>query len=55
MKRMHPRGRGRGFMVQKPFSEITVIVRETEVEAAAKKGARKGGGKKAAAASKEAE
>jgi large subunit ribosomal protein L22 len=69
MKRFAARGRGRGFRVLKPFSQITVVVRETEEaeapkkkakaapkKAAAKTGAGKTGGKsKAAAAQKEAE
>ena len=33
MRRWHARGRGRGALVQKPFSQITVIVREKEEEA----------------------
>jgi large subunit ribosomal protein L22 len=62
MKRFAPRGRGRGAPILKPFSQITVIVREkAEEEAKPKKaaaksgGAKKGGAKKAAAAEKEAE
>ncbi|MCB1526920.1 MAG: 50S ribosomal protein L22 [Hyphomicrobiaceae bacterium] len=39
MKRFHARGRGRASGIEKPFSQITVIVREVdEQEAAAKKG-----------------
>jgi len=34
MKRFHARGRGRSAMVLKPFSQITVIVREVKQEAA---------------------
>jgi large subunit ribosomal protein L22 len=30
MKRFHARGRGRGSRILKPFSQITIIVRETE-------------------------
>lgn len=30
MRRFHARGRGRSSMVQKPFSQITVIVREVD-------------------------
>ena len=37
MKRFAARGRGRGFQVLKPFSQITVIVRQTAEEAEAKK------------------
>lgn len=33
MKRFAARGRGRGFSIMKPFSQITVVVRETEGEA----------------------
>jgi large subunit ribosomal protein L22 len=33
MKRFAARGRGRGFQILKPFSQITVVVRETEAEA----------------------
>ena len=66
MKRFHPRGRGRGAPVMKPFSQITVVVRETEDEpkekkakgaktAAAKAGAAKKSAPKKAASNKEAE
>jgi large subunit ribosomal protein L22 len=66
MKRFAARGRGRGFRILKPFSQITVVVRETEAEEpkakakkdAAKKAAAKPAKKpaaKAAAAEKEAE
>ena len=70
MKRFAARGRGRGFQILKPFSQITVVVRETEAEepkaktkkGAAKKAAAKPAGAKkpaaktkAAAAEKEAE
>lgn len=34
MKRFHARGRGRSAMVMKPFSQLTVIVREMKPEAA---------------------
>lgn len=30
MKRWHPRGRGRGARILKPFSNLTIIVREQE-------------------------
>jgi large subunit ribosomal protein L22 len=33
MKRFAARGRGRGFRILKPFSQITVVVREAEAEA----------------------
>ncbi len=35
MKRFHARGRGRGARVLKPFSEITVVVRQPQEEGAA--------------------
>ncbi|WP_295559841.1 50S ribosomal protein L22 [uncultured Hyphomicrobium sp.] len=49
MKRFAARGRGRGFSIMKPFSQITVVVRETEAEAEKPKAKSKGAGKKAAA------
>jgi large subunit ribosomal protein L22 len=66
MKRFAARGRGRGFSIMKPFSQITVVVRETEAEAEkpkaakgkdakAKKPAAKAKAAKAGAAQKEAE
>lgn len=58
MKRFAARGRGRGFSIMKPFSQITVIVRETDAEAEkpkAKKGKdAKGAAPKKAAAKKPA-
>jgi large subunit ribosomal protein L22 len=33
MKRFHARGRGRSAGIMKPFSQITVIVREAKQEA----------------------
>ncbi|MEL6373767.1 MAG: 50S ribosomal protein L22 [Pseudomonadota bacterium] len=40
MKRYHARGRGRMFQIQKPFSQITIVVQEKpESEAAAAEGA----------------
>jgi large subunit ribosomal protein L22 len=47
MKRFAARGRGRGFSIMKPFSQITVVVRETETEAEKPK-AKKAKGKEAA-------
>ena len=38
MKRFHPRGRGRSGKIMKPFSQITIVVREKPEEAEAKKG-----------------
>jgi large subunit ribosomal protein L22 len=35
MKRFHARGRGRGARILKPFSQITVVVRETQAAPAA--------------------
>ncbi len=37
MRRFHARGRGRAAVVEKPFSQITVVVRETDAEAEAAK------------------
>ncbi|MEQ1673335.1 MAG: 50S ribosomal protein L22, partial [Hyphomicrobium sp.] len=56
MKRFAARGRGRGSAIFKPFSEITVIVRETEpvVKEPKSKVAAKAKPAKAAAAKKEA-
>lgn len=58
MHRMHARGRGRSAPVEKPFSQITVVLKEVEEEAAGKKKGGKGTKKpapKRAAAKKEAE
>jgi len=41
MKRFAARGRGRASQILKPFSQITIIVRQTEEEKAAKKRAEK--------------
>ncbi|MBS0238914.1 MAG: 50S ribosomal protein L22 [Proteobacteria bacterium] len=54
MKRFHARGRGRGASILKPFSQLTVIVRQVEEEKAEKKKAAKKPAKKSAAAAKEA-
>jgi large subunit ribosomal protein L22 len=35
MKRFHPRGRGRSGQILKPFSHLTIIVRQVEAEAKA--------------------
>ena len=35
MKRFHARGRGRASRVEKPFSHLTIVVREVAVEEAA--------------------
>ena len=35
LKRFHPRGRGRAAGIQKPFSQLTVVVREVSAEAEA--------------------
>jgi large subunit ribosomal protein L22 len=37
MKRFHPRARGRGAAIMKPFSQITIVVEEKRAEAPAKK------------------
>lgn len=65
LKRFAARGRGRGFQILKPFSQITVVVREKEEEEAPKAKTAKGKAAKpkagankaaeAAAAEKEAE
>ena len=57
MKRFHARGRGRGAPVMKPFSQLTVVVRQVEQEKVEKKAAKKsasGKAPKAQAKSKEA-
>lgn len=41
MRRFHARGRGRAAVVEKPFSQITVIVRETDADAQAEAEAKK--------------
>jgi large subunit ribosomal protein L22 len=33
MKRMHARARGRGARIEKPFSQITIVLRDTSVVA----------------------
>ena len=57
MKRFAARGRGRGSAIFKPFSEITVVVRETEpvIKEPKSKAGAKAKPAKAAAAKKEAE
>ena len=54
LKRFHARGRGRGARVLKPFSELTIVVREEKQEEKKKKAKGKPGAKKPAAAKKEA-
>ena len=56
MKRFHARGRGRGAPIMKPFSQLTVVVRqvEQEKEKPAKKAAKKAAKKPVEAASKPA-
>ncbi len=39
MKRFHARGRGRGSRILKPFSQLTVVVREVQPAAAAEEAA----------------
>jgi large subunit ribosomal protein L22 len=41
MKRFHARGRGRGSSIIKPFSQLTVVVRQVEQEKGEKKSAKK--------------
>ncbi|MDO9382815.1 MAG: 50S ribosomal protein L22 [Hyphomicrobiaceae bacterium] len=50
MKRFMARGRGRAASVSKPFSQITVIVRQTDVDAKAAKKAKKADAKAKATA-----
>jgi len=47
MKRFHARGRGRGSSILKPFSQLTVIVRQVEQEKVEKKTAKKPAAKSA--------
>ena len=47
MKRFHARGRGRSSGIFKPFSEITVVVRQKDEEKAEKSKAKKGAAKTA--------
>jgi len=57
LKRFHARGRGRGAGILKPFSELTIVVREQKEEKKAKAKGKGGKGKPAAkkpAAKKEA-
>jgi large subunit ribosomal protein L22 len=59
LKRFHARGRGRGAGILKPFSELTIVVREQAKEEKKAKAKGKGGkgkpaAKKPAAAKKEA-
>ncbi|CCB65787.1 MULTISPECIES: 50S ribosomal protein L22 [unclassified Hyphomicrobium] len=49
MKRFHARGRGRGAAILKPFSQLTVVVRQVEEEKTEKKKAAKKSAPKAAA------
>lgn len=49
MKRFHARGRGRGASIMKPFSQLTVVVRQVEEEKVEKKKAAKKSAPKAAA------
>jgi large subunit ribosomal protein L22 len=46
LKRFHARGRGRGARVMKPFSELTIVVREQPEEKKEKKSKAKGKGAK---------
>ena len=50
MKRFHARGRGRGASILKPFSQLTVVVRQVEQEKAEKKKPAKKAAAKAAPA-----
>jgi large subunit ribosomal protein L22 len=46
MKRFHTRGRGKSAGIEKPFSNLTVIVRERKDEDAKSTSAKRGGSKK---------
>jgi large subunit ribosomal protein L22 len=52
LKRFHARGRGRGARVMKPFSELTIVVREQPEEKKEKKSKAKGKGAKRKAPAK---
>jgi len=54
IKRFHARGRGRGAPIMKPFSQLTVVVRQVEQEKAEKKAAKKTAAAKTPAKSKPA-
>lgn len=54
MRRMHPRGRGRAAPVEKPFSRLTVVVRELDGAPVKKKAAKKAAPAKAEGAAKPA-
>jgi large subunit ribosomal protein L22 len=56
LKRFHARGRGKGARILKPFSELTIVLREEKQEKKAKKAKGKGkpAAKKPAAPKKEA-
>jgi large subunit ribosomal protein L22 len=45
LKRFHARARGRGARIEKPFSQVTIIVEEKREKASAKKAGPKGKGK----------
>lgn len=49
MKRFHARGRGRASRVEKPFSSLTIVVRETEKQEKKTKAAKPAAEKKPAA------
>jgi large subunit ribosomal protein L22 len=49
LKRFHARGRGRGSQILKPFSQLTVVVRQVEEDKAAEKAKTKSAAKKPAA------
>jgi len=54
MKRFHARARGRGAGIEKPFSQITIVVEELKEEDVKKAKAKKAEAKKAAAAKRPA-
>ncbi len=49
LKRFHARGRGRGSQILKPFSQLTVVVRQVEEDKTADKAKTKPAAKKSAA------
>ena len=48
LKRFHARGRGRGAAIMKPFSQLTVVVRQVEAKEEEPKKAKKPAAKKSA-------
>ncbi len=46
MKRFHPRARGRGARIEKPFSQVTIIVQERSDDEGQPQAGKKGAGKR---------